>query len=267
MNTDLLQAEEGDGVPKFPYLSVILPAFNEQERIAETLYALKDYLDDQQYVSEILIVDDGSIDLTAEIVRVIDIYTQEFKNQEYCRLIQNDINSGKGYSIARGMELARGRFIVFIDADMPSPVSEIAGFLEQLEKGHDVVIGSRYTKGSKVLGRTTLRTVASYTFRLAVKLMGLRAVSDSQCGFKAFKAISARKIVHEQRTFGYCFDVEQLYLAKKMKMSLLELPIVWMDRPGSSISVFRDSFCMLRDLYAVRQYSERGLRHTSPERH
>ena len=233
-------------------LSVIIPVYNEQERIAATLYNVKDYLESTDLKFEIVVVDDGSNDMTAEIVKFVDIYGSEFKSQQTGQLEENVKNVGKGYSIAKGMMRAKGDIVLFSDADGATPITELTKLIEQINSGFDVVVGSRQHPESQVTGRTWLRRVLSKGFNYIATTMGLLSVRDSQCGFKAYRREAARKVAALQQTNGFCFDVEQLYIAKKLGLEIGEIPVSWHHHEGSSLSLFSDSIAMFCDLIKIR---------------
>jgi len=235
-----------------PRLTLLIPVFNEQYRIAESLYAIKDYLDEQDYTSEIIIIDDGSNDLTTEIVRVIDFYCQDFKAQASCHILENVKNVGKGYTIAKGLLIASGEIIVFTDADSSTPISELSKLLDMFEEGYDVVVGSRNMSGSVVKERQTHRKVLSFVFHLLARIANLSPVSDTQCGFKAYDREVARKVADKQKTYGFCFDLEHLHIAKKLGYRIGEVPVYWQNAEGSTMSPMRDSISMFIDLFRIR---------------
>ncbi len=241
-----------------PYLTVVIPVFNEQERIASTLYAIKDYLSQQHYSSEVLIIDDGSNDLTSEIVKVVDIYGEEVKSQKAGLLVENVKNIGKGYSIAKGLLIGEGEVLVFTDADSSTPIGEIEKLLCRINEGYDIVIGSRNLNESTVLQRPGLRTFTSKAFNLIATALGLISVSDSQCGFKAYKRKCARDIATRQKTNGYCFDIEHLHMAEKLGYKIAEVPVHWIHENGSTISLLSDSLSMFFDLLKIR-WTHRNL--------
>ena len=234
------------------YLSVIVPAFNEQERIAESLYTIKDYLHSQKYRSEIIIVDDGSGDYTTEIVKTIDIFGEEIKEQESTTIMENIKNVGKGFSVARGILKAKGKIILFSDADLSTPISEIEKFLPHLENGSDVVIGSRRLKDSEVEKKPFYRDLMSYFFNFVVKLLAIKGIRDTQCGFKAFKSEAGHNIALLQKLYGFSFDVEQLYLANKLEYKITEVPVKWQHFEGSKVDALKDSIHMLVDILKIR---------------
>ena len=235
-----------------PSVTVVIPVYNEQERIAASLYEIKDFLSTQNFESDILIIDDGSNDLTTEIVKFVDIYGAEIKSQTTGVLEENIKNVGKGYSIAKGLLMAQGDIIVFTDADSSTPITEITKLLEKLDEGYDVVIGSRNLTNSVVRGRTTLRSFLSRGFNLAARSARLLNVKDSQCGFKAYRREVAREVADKQKTYGFCFDVEHLHIAKKLGYRIAEVPVRWTHEEGSTLSLLNDSITMLVDLLRIR---------------
>lgn len=235
-----------------PSVTIVIPVFNEQERIAASLYQIKDYLSKQDYKSDILIIDDGSSDLTTEIVKFVDIYGAEVKSQATGVLEENIKNVGKGYSIAKGLLMAQGDIIVFSDADSSTPITEITKLLKKFDEGYDVVIGSRNLQNSIVGGRTTLRTVLSRVFNLTARCFKLLTVNDSQCGFKAYRREAAREVAKNQKTYGFCFDVEHLHIAEKLGYRIAEVPVRWTHEEGSTLSLIHDPMKMFYDLLRIR---------------
>lgn len=237
---------------KNPSVSVVIPVFNEQERIAASLYKIKDYLDAQSFESQILVIDDGSSDLTTEVVKFVELYTTEVKLQNTGLLQENVRNLGKGHSVAQGLLNADNSVIVFSDADSSTPISELRKLLEKISEGYDVVIGSRNLPGSIVEGRPLHRTLLSNGFNFVARKMGLLTVRDSQCGFKAYRRDVARELVKRQKTFGFCFDVEHLHLADRLGYKIAEVPVTWEHDTGSTISPVADSISMFFDLIKIR---------------
>lgn len=232
--------------------------YNEQERIASSLYEIKDYLSAQSYDSQILVIDDGSSDLTTEVVRFVDLYGSEIKSQKAGVLKENVKNVGKGYSIAKGLLIADSSVIVFTDADSSTPITEIVKLLDKLSEGYDVVIGSRNLPESVVEGRPWLRAVLSYGFNFIARRMGLLSVRDSQCGFKAYRREVATEVANRQKTHGFCFDVEHLHISERLGYKIAEVPVEWKHDAGSTLSPLRDSVLMFIDLIRIR-YIHRNL--------
>ncbi len=235
-----------------PSVTVVVPVYNEQERIAASLYNIKAYLEHQPYPSSVLVVDDGSSDMTKEIVKFVDIYGAEFHSQNAGILEENLQNMGKGYSIARGLLKADADIIVFTDADCATPISEIDKLLGKIYDGYDVVIGSRHLKDSTVSGRGFVRSVMSRTFNFIARAARLLDVRDSQCGFKAYTRQAAREIAVRQKTYGFCFDVEHLHIAKKIGCRITEVAVDWKHDKRSTVSPICDSIAMLIQLLRIK---------------
>lgn len=235
-----------------PFLSLIIPAYNEQARIADTLYAIKDYLSRQDYVSEIIVVDDGSTDLTTEVVKFIDFYGAEMKAQSTGILMENIKNVGKGFSIARGIMRARGQVVMFCDADLATPIEEIEKILPFFDDGYDVVIGSRNLSSSRVAEKSLKRRILSWGLGLLVRSVSVPGIKDTQCGFKAYRHDAADSIALLQRIYGFGFDIEHLFIAHRLGLKIREVGVQWTDQPGSTVNPLSDSFGVLRDLVKIR---------------
>ena len=216
-----------------PRLSVVIPAYNEEVRLARTLPVILAYLAARDYAWEVLIVDDGSRDGTARVAA-------ELGAGHPVRIIRNEPNRGKGYSIRRGMLEARGAHRLFSDADLSTPIEELDGFWKHIAAGAAVVIGSRDMPGSNLERPQPLaRELAGRAFNLAVRALVLPGVTDTQCGFKLFKADAAEAVFSRQRLDGYAFDVEALALAQRHGFAVVEAPVRWIDAPGSKVSMAR----------------------------
>jgi dolichyl-phosphate beta-glucosyltransferase len=246
------------------YLSVVIPAYNEEERIADSLYALKDYLHAREYRSEIIIVDDGSCDLTSEIVKFIDIYGEEIREQERGSLVANGKNMGKGFSIARGILQARGEIILTCDTDLSIPIAEVEKFLPYFSNGYSVVVGSRFLHDSQGEVAPFYRRVFSLLFGLCVRVLVMKGIADTQCGFKAYHREAAHRIARLQKIHGFGYDVEHLYLAQKLGYRVKEVPVTWKHHEGSKVNILKDSWIMFRDLVRIRMM-HRALSVTSSD--
>lgn len=228
-------------------LSIVIPAYNEALRIGDTLDRIGDYLKSCGYSSEIIVVDDGSHDDTEKVVR------KTAEKHSAIVLLQNGMNKGKGYSVKRGVLSSRGRFVLMSDADLSTPIEEIGKLFKELEEGYDIAIGSRSVSGSKVLKRQTwYRQLMGKIFNKIVQAIAVSGIRDTQCGFKLFKGDAARMVFARLRIERFAFDVEALYLAKKMGFRIREAPVVWVNSPDSKVSIFRDSLRMMRDLLKIR---------------
>lgn len=235
-----------------PLVTVVVPIFNEQARIADSLYKIKDYLSEQSYRADLLVIDDGSHDLSIEIVKVVDIYGAEMKDQSNGTLLENTRNVGKGYSIARGLLVAQGEYIVFTDADLSTPIEALQSVLRKFDDGYDIVIGSRNLEASEITNRPLSRKITSKAFNFIARMLGLTQVSDSQCGFKAYKREAARAIAGRQKIVGFGFDVEHLHIARKLGYRIAEVPVRWCHDENSKLSLLRDSTKMFVDLIRIR---------------
>lgn len=234
-------------------LTVVIPAYNEQARIADTLLRVKDFLKNWGRPSELILVDDGSRDLTLEVVKTIDIYGSLWKEQESTRIATDVRNHGKGEAVRRGFALAKGRFVLFSDADLSTPIEEVEKLLAALSAGADIAIGSRRLATSVVEPQPFHRRLMGGVFSTLVRLLAVPGVRDSQCGFKCYRRAVARRIAELQRLPGFSFDVEHLYLARKMGWKVAEVGVRWVDAPGTKVKPIRDSYRMLRDLLRIRR--------------
>lgn len=230
-----------------PLLSLIIPAFNEQERIPKTLERVFRYLDAQGYAYEILVVDDGSQDETCAVVEPFQ------KAHPQLQILKNQGNRGKGYSVKRGMLAARGQYLLFSDADLSAPIEEAGKLLALVQDGCDVAIGSRALLGSDIQARQPwYRETMGKTFNKFVRLLAVGGIGDTQCGFKMFRAEAARRLFSRQRFARFSFDVEILWLARKYGCSVKEIPVVWRHVPQSRVHPITDASLMLLDLFRLR---------------
>lgn len=213
-------------------LSVIIPAYNEEHRIDKTLLSVSEFLKKQTYQSEILVVSDGSKDKTCDVVNALK------SRIDNLRLINNRENHGKGWVTRQGMLEASGDVRVFMDADNSTKIDEIQKFLPYFEQGFDIVIGSRRIEGSNIaVHQPWLRDFQGWVFRLIVHTLAPVAVTDTQCGFKAFNARVAERIFSKQTIFRWAFDVEILALAREMEFKIKEVPITWINDIESHVKL------------------------------
>ncbi len=213
-------------------LSVVIPAYDEQQRIEKTLIDVGQFLSKQSYNYEILVVDDGSKDKTVEVVEKIQ---PQVKN---LRLIKNTQNHGKGWVVKQGMLEAVGDVRVFMDADNSTKIDEIAKFLPLFEQGFDLVVGSRRIKGSHVpQDQGVIREFLGWVFRTIVHIIVPVRVTDTQCGFKAMTAHAAKEIFPSQTIFRWAFDIEILNLARRKNLKIAEVPITWVNDSASHVKL------------------------------
>jgi len=231
-----------------PELSVIIPAYNEAGRFGPHIPGILDYLRAHYPAFELLVVDDGSADQTAAVVRAA------FAAEPRARVISYQPNRGKGYAIRTGVLASRGDCVIFLDADLSTPVDEIPRALAELQSA-DIVVGSRRLPGSDIRVRQPLyRRLATFLFDTIKHLMvGLWHISDTQCGFKAFRGEAARQLFALGQVDRFMFDVEILYLAERAQLRLKEIPVRWADAAGSKVKFWEGVVNMIRDLWRIRR--------------
>jgi dolichyl-phosphate beta-glucosyltransferase len=238
------------------YLSIIIPAYNEENRLPATLRRILEYMALRDFSYEILVVDDGSRDGTCDYVeRVAEKY-------ETVRLVRNGMNRGKGYSVRHGVLEAQGRDVLFSDADLSTPIEECEHLLPYISSGdYDIAIGSRGFAESRLeirqpWHRERMGKIFNWLVRKVTKLDD---IPDTQCGFKCFRGEAARHLFRKQRIEGFAFDAEILYLARKFGYRIQQVPIRWLNSPDSRVHVVRHSMQMLKDLLKMRWADRRGL--------
>ena len=240
--------------------SIIIPAYNESSRITKSLDKILAYISENQWEAEVLVVNDGSRDNTADIIRE---YAQR---SPIVRLIENPGNRGKGYSVRNGMLEARGDILLFSDADLSSPIYESARLLREIEKGADVAFGSRWLEADTQTERQPiLRQIAGRVYNLLLRvILGLN-YKDTQCGIKAFTRQAAEKVFTRQKIERWGFDPELLFIAKKFGMKMVEVPVEWAHDDRSKINPVVDGFKMGLEMLKIRWNGITG-RYEKPER-
>lgn len=242
-----------------PYLSVVFPAYNEQARLPATLATTERFLSAAGLSHEILVVDDGSTDDTAAVVRAASARNPRI------RLIVNP-HRGKGYAVRTGALAARGQVVLFCDADLSAPVEEMARFPTLLDAQHQIVIASREGQGARRIGEPLYRHIMGRVFNFGVRLIAVPGIQDTQAGFKAFTRAAAKDLFSRQTIDGFGFDVELLYLARKLGYGIREAQVRWEHKGLSRVDPIRDTVRMVRDLLRVRwndlrgRYDERSAR-------
>lgn len=239
------------------YLSVIIPAYNEEKRLAKTLAEIDEYLREQSYDYEILVVNDGSTDKTAEVVREQVLVIRNL------RLIDNKENHGKGFVVRQGMLKAKGDFRVFTDADNSTSIDHLEKMLPAFKKGFEVVIGTRDPRDAKgacqLVPQSWLRRRLGDIFNLIVKIVtGLWGFWDTQCGFKGFGAEAAKEIFSRTKIDKFAFDVEVLVLAKKLGLKIKKIPIFWKNDPESKVK-FKSMVSMLFEVFQIKLNLIKGV--------
>ncbi|MCX7624652.1 MAG: glycosyltransferase family 2 protein [Candidatus Sumerlaeaceae bacterium] len=228
-------------------LSLIIPAYNEEERLRASLPNVLEYLSSQPYAWEIIVVDDGSRDATSAVVERIA------EGRKNIRVLRNEPNRGKGYSIRRGMLEARGEYRLFSDADFSTPIEEVEKFWKAADEGYEVVIGSRGLRESELVVRQNIvRETMGRIFNFIVRTLLIPGIHDTQCGFKMFSARAAEAVFPQQTLDGFSFDVEILYLALREGFKVREVPIRWINSPATKVSPLRDATRMFFDVLRIR---------------
>jgi glycosyltransferase involved in cell wall biosynthesis len=234
-----------------PRLSLVLPAYNEQARLPFTLSEIESYVCRERIDCEVIVVDNGSRDATSAVV------TQSARTFPNLRLLRTD-KRGKGLAVRTGMLAAHGDVVVFGDADLSWGVDELARFAAQVGAESPVVIGSREGVGARRVGEPFYRHIMGRVFNGVVQALAVPGIEDSQCGFKAFRADAAQAIFSRQRINGFGFDVEVLYLARRLGFDIRVVPLLWEHKENSRVAPVRDTLTMLGDVLRVRLNDSRG---------
>jgi dolichyl-phosphate beta-glucosyltransferase len=232
-----------------PELSVVIPTYNEAERILPTLGAMAVTLCGFNAPWELIVSDDGSKDGTCELIETL--------GWANLRVLRHP-NTGKGGAVRRGVLAARGELILFADADNSTPIEELPRLVTELDFGADIAIGSRAAAGAREENKSRLRRAASDGLRGLVRLVTGLKTQDTQCGFKLFKRDVAQDLFARQRLNGFAFDLEILYLARKCGYGVAEVPVRWFDAPGSKIVALRDGLRFLSDLGQILEHDLLG---------
>ena len=243
--SDLPSGEEfGDECPR---LSIVVPAYDEEKRLGASLKRMLAYFDSMHYPFEILVVDDGSKDDTAQLAKTISACRPQV------RLLSYAANRGKGYAVRYGVLQARGERILFCDADLATPIEEVEKLLAKLDEGYDIAIGSRDVKGSQLIKRQShLRETGGKIFNKMVQTLAVPGIHDTQCGFKLFTQSAAQSIFKRCQVDHFAFDVEVLYLALRFGMRIAEVPVRWQHMEGSKVRFFRDAIRMFKTLFRIK---------------
>ena len=228
-----------------PYLSVVIPAYNEEARIGVTLEKLLAYLNGQTYSWEINVADDGSKDRTPSIVR-------EWESRDSRIKLLSLPHAGKGWAVKNGMLAACGQLRFMCDADLAMPIYQLGGFITAMDDGYDIVIGSRQAPGARRFDEPAGRHMMGRIFNWTIRALAVGSFQDTQCGFKCFRDEAAEALFRQQQFKGFSFDVEVLHLAVRKRLRILEMPIDWYHQKESKVRPFIDSFLMLKDSLSLR---------------
>lgn len=240
-----------------PDLSVIIPAYNEERRLPPTLRAILDYLRDQHYTWEIVVVDDGSSDATGALA-------EQILSDVPHVVMRNEPNRGKALTVKRGLQESRGQVALFTDADLSTPIEETAPLLEAVAGGADIAIGSRQMRGSRLEVRQPFhREMAGRAFGLLNRMILQHGIVDSQCGFKAFTRHAVERILPHQKLTGWAFDAELMLIARRLGLTIAQIPVRWINDPDTKVKMLVDGPRMVADLFRIR-WLHRGLRAQTP---
>ncbi len=230
-----------------PFISLVIPAYNEGKRLKNSLITIQKYIDEKPYSAEIIIVDDGSQDETVAVAN------SNLNGNCAHYILSSSKNRGKGYAVKKGMLSAKGKYVVFMDADLSTPIDELDGFLKELEGGSDVVIGTRKNKEASVKRRQPLyREILGKGFTLLSNILLVRDVSDFTCGFKGFRKEAGQDIFRRQLIPNWSFDAETLFLARKLGYGIKEVPVTWFDAEGTKVKLSRDIIGSLHGILRIR---------------
>ncbi len=222
-------------------LSIVIPAYNEERRLAPTLERVQQYLREQEYRAEVIVVDNNSRDATAEVAARAGA------------TVLKEPRQGKGAAVRTGMLAAEGEYVLFSDADLSTPIEEVEKLMSALKSGYDIAIGSRALPESNLPVRQPwYREMVGRAGNLLVRLMAVHGIADTQCGFKLFPRSIARRLFGAQRLTGIAFDMEVLFLAQRLGLKIAEVPVTWIDNPDTRISRVRDSADAIKDLIRIR---------------
>lgn len=235
-----------------PLLSIIIPAHNEEHRLSPSLEKIDAFIRGQAFPIEVVVVENGSHDRTFEIAS--DYAVQH----PYLRVIR-DVQRGKGRAVRTGMLAAIGEYRFICDADLSMPIEQVLRFIPPALSSPAVAIASREIKGAMRYGEPAYRHFVGRVFNTIVRVMALPGLQDTQCGFKCVRGDVAEKIFPLQTMQGWSFDVEVLYIARRMGYPILEVPIDWYYNPGTRVRLVQDSLRMFTDLIAIRCNAARGL--------
>ena len=233
------------------FLSIVIPTYNEEALISDTLGQVAEFMSTREYTWEVVVADDGSTDATA---RLVESFAQ---GNPQVRLLSLN-HHGKGWAVREGMLEAKGQYRFLCDADLSMPIEQVERFLPPQVQGLDLAIGSREVSGARRIGEPAYRHVMGRFYNALVRILAVPGVRDTQCGFKCFRGEIVPRIFQRQTMEGFAFDVEVLFLARKDKLSIAEIGIDWHFRQGSKVRPLRDACVMTRDLLLIRWRNWRG---------
>ena len=236
--------------PETPQLSLVIPAYNEEQRLPGSLEKIAEFCKGREFPVEVVVVVEKSTDRTLELAM------QAASKQANFVVIENAVQLGKGHAVRTGMLRASGASVFYMDADLSVPLDEIQGFLDYFERHPEVAVlfGNRRHPESNILRRQNrVRQGMGRIFNGILRFLAPVAIMDTQCGFKAFRREAAREIFSRQQLDGFAFDVEVLFLAEQLGFKAVDLPVRWINSPESKVRIVRDSLRMLVDILRLRR--------------
>lgn len=234
-----------------PFLSIVIPAHNEENRLPRTLGQIFTFLEKQPYSSEVVIVENGSSDRTLEMAR-------EYASRHPNLVVIHEDQRGKGNAVRRGMMTARGEYRFICDADLSMPIEEVQKFIPPALTNFDLAIASREAPGAVRYNEPPYRHWGGRAINLIIRLLILPGLNDTQCGFKCFSAQAAETLFYQQTLTGWSFDIEILYIARRKHLSIREIPIHWYFETESKVSAVRDALRMISDIFRIHFNAIRG---------
>ncbi|MCL5024211.1 MAG: glycosyltransferase family 2 protein [Nitrospirae bacterium] len=235
-----------------PFLSIVVPAFNEEQRLPDTLVRAAAFVEGQVYAAELIVVDNASTDRSEAIVK-------EFASRYPFIRYLYEPKKGKGAAVRTGMLAARGEYQLISDADMSVPLEEVRNFLPPRLEGYDIAIASREADGAKRYGEPFHRHAMGRVFNLLVQLLLLPGIRDTQCGFKCFSRDCALDLFTAGKVSGWSFDAEVLYIARLRGYKIVEVPVNWYFGESSKVNPLRDIPRMIREIAEIRRNGDKGL--------
>jgi len=233
------------------FLSIIIPAHNEELRLPRSLRQVFAFLEKQSYSAEVIVVENASSDRTLE-------FAHDFAAHQPNLIVLHEERAGKGNAVRRGVLEARGEYRFICDADLSMPIDDLEKFLPPVLDGFDVVIASREAPGAVRYNEPSYRHWGGRAINLIIRMLILPGLNDTQCGFKCFSAEAAEKIFRQQTLGGWSFDIEILYLARRNHMSMKEIPVHWYFDAGSKVNAVRDALRMIGDIFRIHLNALRG---------